>query len=58
MTLDIIGFILVSTHIVTIGVIILWFGLGKPKTLAKFNAVFKQQVLGIKKPNPELHSKH
>ncbi len=57
MALDIIGFILVSTHILTVGVIILWFGLGKPKTAAKFRSAFKQHVLGMKNPTSELHSK-
>ncbi len=57
MALDIIGFILVSTHIVTIGIIILWFGLGKPKTMAKFRSSFKQRVLGMRKHGSELHSK-
>jgi hypothetical protein len=57
MALDIIGFILVSTHIVTIGIIILWFGLGKPKTMAKFRSSFKHRVLGMKKSGSELQSK-
>lgn len=57
MALDIIGFILVSTHVLTIGVIVLWFGFGKPKTMAKFRASFKQHVLGIKAPYPGVRKK-
>jgi hypothetical protein len=57
MALDIIGFILVSTHVLTIGVIVLWFGFGKPKTMAKFRASIKQHVLGIKAPNPGVRTK-
>jgi len=49
MALDIIGFILVFTHILTVGIIILWFGLGKPKSAAQFWNRFKEQMLGIKK---------
>jgi hypothetical protein len=57
MALDIIGFVLVSTHIITIGIIVLWFGLGKPKTMAKFRTSFKQHVLGIKTPSPGVRTK-
>jgi hypothetical protein len=48
MTLDIIGIILVSSHIVTVAVILLWFGLDKPKSMAQFRIRFKKRVLGIK----------
>jgi hypothetical protein len=57
MALDIIGLIIVITHVITIGTILLWIGLGKPKTMDKFRAVFKQQVLGMKPPTVPLPSK-
>ena len=57
MALDIIGFILVSSHVLTVALIILWFGLGKPKSMAQFRTRFKEQMLGIKKRRPELSQK-
>ena len=57
MALDIIGFILVSSHVLTVALIILWFGLGKPKSMSQFRTRFKEQMLGIKKRGPEMHSK-
>jgi hypothetical protein len=57
MALDIIGFILVSSHIITVAIIVLWFGLGKPKSMAQFRTRFKEQVLGTKKRSPQLKPK-
>ena len=57
MTLEIIGFVMVASHITVIALIILWFGCGKPKSAAQFWAVFKEQFLGIKKHKTVLHSK-
>lgn len=57
MALDIIGFILVSSHVLTVALIILWFGLGKPKSMAQFCTRFKEQMLGVKKRRPEFSQK-
>lgn len=57
MALDIIGLIIVITHVITVGTILLWIGLGKPKTMEKFRAVFKEQVLGIRPATAALPSK-
>jgi hypothetical protein len=48
MALDIIGFILLSTHIVAVGIIILWVGLGKPKTVARFRRSLRHEVLEMR----------
>ena len=48
MALDIIGLVIVISHVLAIGTIILWIGLGKPKTTEKFRAAFKEHALGIK----------
>ena len=57
MAIEIIGIVLVATHILAIALIILWFGLGIPKSMAQFRVVFKKQVLGIKNRGPQLHPK-
>jgi hypothetical protein len=47
MAMEIIGLILVLSHMVVIGMLILWFGLGKPLTAGKFWMRFKAQFLSI-----------
>lgn len=39
--------LLAASHIVTIGLIILWFGLGKPRGRAEFWRRFKQEFLSL-----------
>ena len=48
---EIIGLLLVLSHLFVVGALILWFGLGKPKSAAKFRAEFKKQFFGIR-PEP------
>ncbi|HTW45253.1 MAG TPA: hypothetical protein VMD58_06875 [Acidobacteriaceae bacterium] len=50
MFLDVVGGIIVATHVIVISMIVLWFASGKPKSWAQFWAVFKEQMLGIKTP--------
>ena len=57
MVLEVIGLLIVASHVTVIALIVLWFGCGKPKTRAQFWAVIKEQLLGIKKHNTELHTK-
>jgi hypothetical protein len=47
MFMEVIGFLIVISHVILVACIILWFGLGKPTTMAKFVAQFKLQFLGI-----------
>lgn len=46
MGLDIIGGLIVLTHLCVVGSFLLWFGLGKPTSWAKFRAELKKQFLG------------
>lgn len=46
--MEVIALLIVLSHVVVIGAILLWFGLGKPKTAAKFRREFKKQFLGIR----------
>lgn len=48
MALEITGIILAASHLLTIGLLILWFGLGKPKSVAQFWSRFKQDLFGVK----------
>jgi hypothetical protein len=50
MVMEVIGFLIVITHLILVATIILWFGLGKPTTMAKFVAQFKLQFFGIGRP--------
>jgi len=38
---------LALSHVVTIGLIILWFGLGKPRNAAEFWRRFKREFLSL-----------
>jgi hypothetical protein len=57
MALEIIGFILASSHVLTVAILLLWFGLGKPTSRAQFTNRFKEQMLGIKTPKRSFVSK-
>ena len=46
--MEVIGLLIVLSHFVVIGAIVLWFGLGKPKTAQKFRSEFKKQFFGIR----------
>jgi hypothetical protein len=39
------GLLLVASHVVTIGLIVLWFGLNKPSSAAEFWRRFKREFL-------------
>ena len=41
-TMEILGALLVASHILTVTLIILWFGLDKPKNFAAFRQRFRQ----------------
>jgi len=47
--MDIVGAVIVATHLMVIAFFVLWFGFGKPKSVAQFRTIFKEQVFGIKK---------
>jgi hypothetical protein len=47
MVMETIGLILVLSHMMVIGALILWFGLGKPLTAEKFWMRFKAQFLSM-----------
>lgn len=46
MGLEIIGGLIVLTHLCVVGSFLLWFGLGKPKSWAAFRAEFRRHFLG------------
>ncbi|MBT9330899.1 hypothetical protein [Paracidobacterium acidisoli] len=46
MAMEIIGLIIVVSHLMVMGALILWFGLGKPTTAAKFRQRFRAQFFG------------
>jgi hypothetical protein len=39
--IEIIGVILATSHVLTVALIVLWFGLNKPKTFALFRQRFR-----------------
>lgn len=47
MAMEVIGLLIVLSHGLVIGSLILWFGLGKPTTWPKFCAQFKKHFFGI-----------
>jgi hypothetical protein len=42
----IVGILVVLLHVIVIGTIILWFGLGSPTSMEQFRTRFKTQFLG------------
>lgn len=51
MFLDILGALLVASHIVTVAIIVLWFGLGKPRSRKEFWRRFKGEFLSLTPPS-------
>ncbi|MFT4113037.1 hypothetical protein [Silvibacterium sp.] len=51
MALEIVGALIVLSHLMVMGALILWFGLRKPTTMEQFRTRFKQQFLGIEQKN-------
>jgi hypothetical protein len=47
--MEIVDAVILSLHLVVIGFFVLWFGFGKPKSVAQFRTIFKEQVFMIKK---------
>lgn len=47
MDMEIVGLVIVLTHFIVIGSIVLWFGLGKPTSWGKFTTEFKRQFFGV-----------
>lgn len=47
MFLKVLAVALALSHIVTIGLIVLWFGLGKPSSRAEFWRRFKREFLTL-----------
>jgi hypothetical protein len=43
--IEIIGVILATSHVLTVALIVLWFGLNKPKNLATFRQRFRAAVI-------------
>jgi hypothetical protein len=46
MVLEIVGIVIVISHVILIGTIILWFRLGNPTSAKQFRVRFKAQFLG------------
>jgi hypothetical protein len=46
MVMEIVGIVIVISHMIVIGTIILWFGLGYPTSVKQFWIRFKAQFLG------------
>lgn len=46
MTMVVVGIIIVIAHVIVLGCLILWFGLGMPTSKEKLVAQFKAQFLG------------
>jgi hypothetical protein len=46
MVLEIVGIVIVISHVILIGTIILWFGLGNPTSMEQFRVRFIAQFLG------------
>lgn len=42
----IVGIVIVILHVIVIGTILLWFGLGSPTSAKEFRVRFKAQFLG------------
>ncbi|MDE1155557.1 MAG: hypothetical protein PW735_07465 [Acidobacteriaceae bacterium] len=57
MALDIIAFLVVASHVLAIGLIILWFGLGKPKSRAELWNHLTRRNMGPRKPARSVVSK-
>jgi hypothetical protein len=47
MFVKVLAIALALSHIVTIGLIVLWFGLGKPRSRAEFWRRFKREFLTL-----------
>lgn len=47
MVMEVVGLIIVVLHLMAMGLLILWFGLGKPTSAAKFRTRFKHEFLGV-----------
>jgi hypothetical protein len=47
MTLMVLGLLLAASHVVTIALIVLWFGLKKPGSAAEFWRRFKREFLSF-----------
>ncbi|GGG96831.1 hypothetical protein [Silvibacterium dinghuense] len=46
MALEIVGALIVLSHLMVMGMLILWFGLRKPTSMEQFRTRFRQQFLG------------
>ncbi len=53
MVLEILGLLLALSHVATIALILVWFGLDKPKTRAEFWRRFKREFFSL---SPRSHS--
>ncbi len=49
--LEVVGSVILATHIIALILLVLWFGLGKPSTLGDFWARFKAGMQG--RPLPQ-----
>ena len=47
MSLKVLGFLLAGSHVVTIALIVLWFGLNKPGSATEFWRRFKREFLSF-----------
>ena len=54
MFVKVVAVALVLSHVVTIGLIILWFGLGKPHSGVEFWRRFKREFLSLSPTRGEL----
>lgn len=49
MFIKVLAVALAASHVVTIGAIVLWFGLGKPRSAAEFWRRFRREFLSLKR---------
>lgn len=56
MAINILAYVLAASHIITVAIILLWFGLGKPMSIALFWSRFKERTLGIKTAKASVNS--
>jgi len=47
MVMEVVGLIIVVLHVTAMGILILWFGLGKPTSAEQFRTRFKREFFGV-----------
>jgi hypothetical protein len=47
MVMEVVGLVIVVSHVMAMGFLILWFGLGKPTSAEQFWTRFKREFFGV-----------